>query len=297
MFSRSSRRSGRHARDDRARRGGRTSRSLAEELEVSDELSPPAASPQPAAEPARPASGPYDISEAPPGVTRLDLGSLKIPSVPGVEVRVQANQQGVVQQVYLVSGESALQLGAYAAPRTESIWDEMREELRKALFQEGVAAEEVPGEYGVELRARIRTPQGQLKDLRCVGISGPRWLIRAVYNGPAAVDPAQAGPLAECLRGVVVDRGNEAKPPKEALPLRLSPEMASQIQAQAAQAQAARAQQPPLAGPGTQAPTSPAAPAARTAPATPTTPVNGSSPAGGAAPPRRRPSPRPRRQG
>ena len=37
--------------------------------------------------PARP-GGPYDVSQAPAGVTRLDLGSLKIPSVSGVEVRV-----------------------------------------------------------------------------------------------------------------------------------------------------------------------------------------------------------------
>jgi Protein of unknown function (DUF3710) len=276
MFSRGSKTSGRHARDDRARRGqSRASRSLADELDVAAELDPPAApAAEPPVEPAREPGGPYDVTQAPAGVTRLDLGSLKIPSVTGVEVRVQANQQGNVQQVFLVHGDSALQLGAYAAPRTESIWDEVREEIRKSLFADGVAAEDVPGEYGMELRARVRTPQG-LKDLRFVGVSGPRWLLRAVYNGPAALDPVSAAPLAECLRGVVVDRGDEAKPVKEPLPLRLSQEMASQIQDQ----QAAGAE--------------PAAPAA------PAPPVNGNTPAGGGSPPppRRRPSPRPRRQG
>jgi hypothetical protein len=267
MFSRGSRTSGRHARDERARRGqSRAGQSLADELDVAGELAPSESSA--VADPPAPA-GPYDISEAPAGVARLDLGSLKIPSVPGVEVRVQANQQGVVQHVFLVHGDSALQLGAYAAPRTASIWDEVREEIRKSLFADGVAAEEVPGEYGMELRARVRTPQG-LKDLRFVGVSGPRWLMRAVYNGPAAVDPNSAGPLAESLRGVVVDRGNEAKPVKEPLPLQLSQEMASQVQSQASVSDGA------------------AQPA----------PVNGSAPAGGGgAPPRRKPSPRPRRQG
>lgn len=289
MFSRGSRTSGRHARDDRSRRGeeasrgrapepptgragrSRAGRSLADELDVAAELSPVEPEPELAA---APPGGPYDITEAPPGVARLDLGSLQIPSVPGVEVRVQANPQGQVQQVFLVHGDSALQLGVYAAPRTESIWDEVRAEIRKSLFADGVAVEEVAGEYGVELRARVRTPQG-LKDLRFVGVSGPRWLVRAVYNGPAAIDPAQGAALAECLRGVVVDRGGEAKPVKEPLPLRLTEQMAAQLPA----AQAAGT--PAASQPQAEAPIA----------------LNGSAPGAAPPPPRRKPSPRPRRQG
>jgi hypothetical protein len=272
MFSRGSRATGRHARDDRTRREqARGRRSLAEELELEMAGGPDRSGP-PEPEPALPPepAGPYDVSEAPAGVTRLDLGSLKIPSVPGVEVRVQANPDGVVHQVYLVHGESALQLGVFAAPRTEPIWDEVREEIRRSLFADGVAAEEVAGEYGVELRARVRTPQG-LRDLRFVGVNGPRWLVRAVYQGPAAIDPAAAGPLVECLRGVVVDRGIEAKPVKEPLPLQLSEDMADQVRGAAAGAA-------PDGATGTAG-----------AP-----PPNGSAPIGPA--PRRRPSPHPRRQ-
>jgi hypothetical protein len=279
MFSRGSRASGRHARDDRAKRGEpATGRSLADELDVAGEFAPDEAGPNGAA--ATEPAGPYDVSEAPAGVTRLDLGSLKIPSVTGVEVRVQANPEGLVQQVFLVHGDSALQLGVFAAPRSESIWDEVREDIRKSLFADGVAAEEAPGEYGVELRARVRTPQGQLKDLRFVGVSGPRWLLRAVYNGPAALDPAAAGPLAESLRGVVVDRGDQARPVKEPLPLRLSTELADQLESKRA-----------ASGGGTPVPTV-------TRPPQPPQSIhqtNGAAVA--AAPTRRRPSPRPRRQG
>ncbi|SCG67236.1 Protein of unknown function [Micromonospora echinaurantiaca] len=176
---------------------------------------------------AAPARGPYDIGEAPAGVQRLDLGSLHIPAVPEVEVRVQADPQGVIQQVVLVHGENALQLGVFAAPRSEGIWDEVREEIRQSLFNDGAAAQEVEGEYGTELRARVRTPDG-LTDLRFVGIDGPRWMVRGVYQGPAAVDPAAAGPLAQCLDGLVVDRGPEAKPVREPLPLRLPRDVADQ---------------------------------------------------------------------
>ncbi|MFY1660378.1 DUF3710 domain-containing protein [Micromonospora sp. WMMD1274] len=182
--------------------------------------------------PSAPDRGPYDVSEA-PEAPRLDLGSLQIPAVPDVEVRVQADQQGVIQQVVLVHGQNALQLGVFAAPRSEGIWDEVREEIRQSLVSDGATVQEVEGEHGPELRARVRTPDGPT-DLRFVGIDGPRWMVRGVFQGAAAADPASAGPLAACLDGLVVDRGQEAKPVREPLPLRLPREVAEQ---QAADAQ------------------------------------------------------------
>ncbi|MBU8859606.1 MULTISPECIES: DUF3710 domain-containing protein [unclassified Micromonospora] len=176
--------------------------------------------------PSAPDRGPYDVSEA-PDAPRLDLGSLQIPAVPDVEVRVQADPQGVIQQVVLVHGQNALQLGVFAAPRSEGIWDEVREEIRQSLVSDGATAQEVEGERGPELRARVRTPDGPT-DLRFVGVDGPRWMVRGVFQGAAATDPAAAGPLAACLDGLVVDRGHEAKPVREPLPLRLPREVAEQ---------------------------------------------------------------------
>jgi hypothetical protein len=223
--------------------------------------------------------GPYDVADEPPGVERLDLGSLRIPAIEGVEVRVQADPDGQVQQVVLVYGESALQLGVFAAPRSEGIWDEVRAEIRKSLYDDGVAAEEIDGEYGVELRARVRTPDG-LTDLRFLGVDGPRWMVRGVYQGKAAIDPAAAGALLECLHGLVVDRGKEAKPAREPLPLRLPREVAEQAN-QAREQDAQPADASDATAPGGQ-------PGA----------INGAGPSGKQPPgPDRRPSPRPRRQG
>lgn len=211
--------SGRHARDDARPKGPRHAAQDRAEFEVEE-------APEPAVE----GTGPYDVSEAPAGVPRLDLGSLQIPAVEGVEVRVQASPDGGVQQVFLVHGESALELGAFAAPRTEGIWGEVRDEIRKSLIADGAAVEETPGEYGVELRARLRTPEGST-DVRFVGVDGPRWMVRAVYQGRAAVDPAAAQPLADCLHGLVVDRGTEAKPVREQLALRLPREVTDEAEA------------------------------------------------------------------
>jgi hypothetical protein len=176
--------------------------------------------------------GPYDVSEAPAGVTRVDLGSLQLPPVDGVEMRVAADNEGRVQQVLLVDGASALQVGVFAAPRSEDIWDEVRAEIAASLRAEGAQAEEVDGEYGTELRARVRSAEG-VSDIRFVGVDGPRWMVRAVFQGAAASDPDAAKNLTEVLHGLVVDRGKDAFPVREALPLRLPRDLAEHAQEQA----------------------------------------------------------------
>jgi hypothetical protein len=177
----------------------------------------------------RPEHGPWDAKWAPDDMPRLDLGSLLIPAIDGVEVRVQANPDGAVEQVVLVVGESALQLGVFAAPKTEGIWSEVRAEIAEAMTADGVHAKEIDGPYGVELVATVSTPQGPA-DVRFVGVDGPRWMVRALFQGPAAGDRGQEGALGVCLAGLVVVRDEEARPVREALPLRLPPEMAEQAQ-------------------------------------------------------------------
>jgi hypothetical protein len=185
-------------------------------------------------EPSAPDRGPYDVRFAPEGVQRLDLGSLLIPAIDGVEVRVQANPDGAVEQIVLVDGESALQLGVFAAPRTDGIWDEVRAEIAEAMAADGVTPREVRGPYGIELTARVQSADGPA-DVRFVGVDGPRWMVRALFQGPAAVDPQYTGALVECLEGLVVVRDEEARPVREPLPLRLPAEMHEHAQQEAPQ--------------------------------------------------------------
>ncbi len=176
-----------------------------------------------------PEFGPYDISEAPDDtVSRLDLGALRIPNVAGVNIELEAGPGGEIGSVRLAHGRSRLQLGVYAAPRTEGIWDEIRSDLRAALTSRGAKLAEVEGEYGPELHARMQDGAA-VTEVRHVGIDGPRWFVHGIYFGAAAVDLDQAGPLRDALRGLVVDRGTEARPVKETLPLRLPPEAAAQL--------------------------------------------------------------------
>ncbi|BCJ54899.1 hypothetical protein Asp14428_63740 [Actinoplanes sp. NBRC 14428] len=203
--------------------------------------------------PPAPDFGPWDSAQAPGGIQRLDLGSLLIPAVEGVEVRVQANPDGGVEQIVLVHGNSALQLGVFAAPRSEGIWDEVREEIATAMKSDGAAPREVDGPYGIELTARVNTPDGPA-DVRFVGVDGPRWMVRALYQGLAAADPSQEGVLGDCLRGLVVVRDNEARPVREALPLRLPREMAQAAEEHAHDHHHHEDPTPPDVAPNQQAP-------------------------------------------
>ena len=191
--------------------------------------------------PGRP-SGPWDVEDlADDEVQRLDLGALRVPVPDGYEVRVDMQDEQVVAAT-VVDGRSALQIHAFAAPRSAGIWDEVRQEIVESLRSGGGSAEETEGPFGRELRARIPTmeqAQGQqqvqglqLQPARFVGVDGPRWFLRGLMTGAASTDPNQARGLEAVFRGVVVVRGGEAMAPRDLLPLRLPREALQHLEGQ-----------------------------------------------------------------
>jgi len=178
--------------------------------------------------------GPFDSDEAPDDdVRRLDLGSMRVPTPAGVEARMQTDERGNVRQITLIHGDSAVQIGVFAAPRSEEIWEEVREEITASVAKQGGKLEELDGEYGVELLVRATGQQGTAAT-RFVGVDGPRWFLRAVFQGAIALDPEASELLNDCVRGVIVDRGTQPMPVLEGLPLRLPANMAEQAKAKLA---------------------------------------------------------------
>jgi hypothetical protein len=171
--------------------------------------------------------GPWDISEVQePRIGRIDLGSLLVPTAPGAALRVDVDKaSGRVVAVTIVIGDSALQLQAFAAPRSEGVWPEIRGEIRAGLQAQRGTCQEVEGPFGTELRVRmpVALPEGKegFQPLRFLGVDGPRWFLRGAMSGRAALDPDVAGDLEALFRRVVVIRGGEAKPPREPLVLTL----------------------------------------------------------------------------
>lgn len=168
--------------------------------------------------------GPWDVSEPAPALDRVDLGGMRIPVPEGVEIQVNVLEQEIVAAT-VAHRAGTLQLQAFAAPKSEGLWDEARDEIATELTGLGSDASRVDGPFGVELRTvvQVPTPRGttDAQPARFVGVDGPRWLLRGVFTGPGGTDPHQAVQLEEVFRGVVVVRGDAPLPPRERLALRM----------------------------------------------------------------------------
>lgn len=171
-------------------------------------------------------SGPFDESEQPDDTGRLDVGALRLPLLEDMEVQLQVDETtNAVTGAFVVLGESGVQIQAFAAPRRDGIWPEVSEEIAAGITEQGGTVDWGYGAFGRELLARVpaRQPDGKtsFQPLRFAGVDGPRWLLRAVFHGQAAVDPEGAPELSELVRQLVVVRGSEPMGPRELLPLHL----------------------------------------------------------------------------
>ena len=210
--------------------------------------------------PPGPPQGPWDVSDAPEdGLERVDLGPLLVPVAKGVELRLEVDASGKAVAANLTTQQGVAQLTAFAAPRTDGIWDDVRAEIRSGLSGAGGLSEERDGPFGTELYASVPAQAANgarvLTPARFWGVDGPRWFVRALITGQAASDPAAAAALAELVKRVHVSRDEEPRPVREPLPLVLPEALAEQAEkkaeelrhrqahAQAQQQAATRAQQ------------------------------------------------------
>jgi hypothetical protein len=196
-------------------------------------------------------SGPWDISEVEDlegtdDQPRIDLGSIILTGVPGSELRLQVAEETneivsammIIETAVEPSGDtkpgataysSALELGAYAAPRSGGLWAELREDIIESATAEGGSASLIEGPFGVELRrlVPVTTPGGEqgYQPSRMWVAEGPRWLLRGIVYGQAAVEDDPDSPVVRdvlaAFRQVVVRRGDEAMAPGDLLPLRM----------------------------------------------------------------------------
>ncbi|MFF0788942.1 DUF3710 domain-containing protein [Streptomyces spiralis] len=169
--------------------------------------------------------GPWDSSEVrDPGEGRVDLGGLFVPGVDGMELRVEVAGDAIVAAT-VVLRDSAVQLQAFAAPKREGIWGEVREEIATGITQQGGIVDEVEGPLGWELRAQVpvQLPDGTggFQVVRFVGVDGPRWFLRGVISGQGAVQPQAAGLLEQIFRDTVVVRGEGPMAPRDPIVLKL----------------------------------------------------------------------------
>jgi hypothetical protein len=203
--------------------------------------------------------GPWDADQDYPDIERIDFGGIQVPIGPGIEVQVnlEATEHdaegnpigGRMVAVTIVTGESGLQVQAFAAPKRSGIWEDVRKETAEEIKQAGGQTQDGEGPFGPELLAMVpvQIPEEVLQSeeipdeireqgfawqpVRFIGVDGPRWFLRGVVSGAAIENEEQWQVLEDVFRNIVVVRGDHPMAPRELLELAL-PAEAQQAMAQ-----------------------------------------------------------------
>ncbi len=169
--------------------------------------------------------GPFDESEANAVRPWVDLGGVKILPRDGLHLRLEVEEGSKrVVAVALDYAESTLQVQPFAAPRSTGLWHEIRNQIADQIDKQGGETTETEGPFGPELLAKIPTvagADGAMRLARFIGVDGPRWFLRGVVAGKAAVDAAASAQIDDLFRSVVVVRGSTPMPPRDLIPLHM----------------------------------------------------------------------------
>lgn len=172
-----------------------------------------------------PQNGPHDSAQIESVRPYVDFGALRIEPIAdlGMSVEVEDGTNRVIA-VTLEYANSKLQLMAFAAPRNEGLWQDIRTAVSQNIKSQGGQVEEGYGALGAELVAKLplvddtgRAAGHRLA--RFIGFDGPRWCLRGTVSGAALTDPKASAEISDLFRTVVVHRGDTALPPGEALTL------------------------------------------------------------------------------
>lgn len=213
-----------HAEEEAKEKDKETDIDVVDESSDSDDADKSAAEPradrQPTADGERGEDqGPWDVDDdnIPDYDDYLDIGSLYLPFLQGIELRLKGNRQtNQILGATITWGDSSLELEAFAAPKSFGLWDDVRSDLMDANH----GAEEQDGTFGKELILPVSIGKKVLKT-RIVGVDGPRWMLRGVFSGPAATDPdsEEKKTLDKYFSDVVVERGEEPLAPRDLIPM------------------------------------------------------------------------------
>lgn len=170
--------------------------------------------------------GPFDADEIKSQDGYVDLGALLITPHENLQLRLEVEEatQRVIAVTLDLNG-SSLQLQAFAAPRSEGLWADIREQIGISVASQGGSIEALNGTFGAEILAKLPAEASDgsrgFRVARFIGVDGPRWFLRGVLGGQAALEPEAATELEALFRAVVVVRGETPMPPRDLLPLSL----------------------------------------------------------------------------
>jgi len=173
--------------------------------------------------------GPLDLSDEIDTSSMLDLGSLLLPSVPGLEVHLDLDPRlGVGKSVSLHLNMTIAEVQVFAAAADEDPWAVMRDAIASGLREQKVDCSIEMGRFGTEIYAVMPTVDldgnVHVQPVRFVGVRGSRWLVRVVISGDGALLSTHAtsgteSEIDDVISKLVINRGEDPLPPGERLAL------------------------------------------------------------------------------
>jgi len=177
----------------------------------------------------RPELGPLDISEVTTLDNLIDFGAVKLPNVNrnlSIKVELEEDTRRLVALTLQTEG-SMLQVSLFSAPKNSAVWQEVLEVLTSSLESQNAQVNSVVGSFGRELMVAMQVPDAEngsaLQQIRFIGVDGPRWLLRGSVTGEALTNLTEQAEIERIFRSIIVDRGTEALPPRELVPLSMPP--------------------------------------------------------------------------
>lgn len=173
--------------------------------------------------------GPLEYSADIDTSSMLNLGTVFLPNIPGLEVHLDLDpRSGKGKSVSLHLDMTIAEVQVFAAASNEDLWAGMRDAIVSGLREQKVDCSVEMGQFGTEIHAVMPTVDldgnAHVQPVRFVGARGSRWLVRAVISGDGALsdtphnDKAKAG-IDEVISKLVINRGDEPLPPGERLEL------------------------------------------------------------------------------
>ncbi|MDR1766831.1 MAG: DUF3710 domain-containing protein [Propionibacteriaceae bacterium] len=174
------------------------------------------------------ADGPFDYDEVELGDgQRIDMGALIVTPNEHIGLQLRVDKaSGNVEAVAAIYRRSALEVSLLAAPAGRDITARLRRDLAEESVNDGATVEEEVGQFGPQLRvvAPVKGKKNQFRVTRVWHVAGPRWVLRGVLVGDAAVEIGESpdeAVLAAFFRNLVVRRGNKPVAPGDLVPIQL----------------------------------------------------------------------------
>ncbi len=175
-------------------------------------------------------TGPYDINDDYKHIKRLNMGAIRIPAIPGMQVIPQpSDKEDLYLSVSLVQNDTAINIMALTDSKTPHTWDELQATLIEDINKKRGTIDRKKSKFGKELITNIAvsTPDGrtEIETIKYLGINGNRWVLRIIITGKALFDDKVAEEINDIIEKIVVDRGTQPLPPGEILLLTLPDEL------------------------------------------------------------------------